>query len=396
MKEKANYSRFGRFGHHSCCRSTKHFPRGRAWIELDFNALRQNAAALRALLPKSCGLMPALKANAYGHGAVPMAKMLNSIGVNAFCVACVSEGIQLRKHGIKGEILILGYTHPEQFPLLRRYRLTQTVLDYAYAEQLNRYGKKLSVHVAIDTGMHRLGERAEHVELFRKIFAMENLNIQGAYTHLCADDTDDPEAVAFTEKQAEAFYAVINDLKKQGYSGIKVHLLASYGVLNYSELAGDYARVGIALYGVRSSLSDLDKSAPCLNPVLSLKARITSVKILYPGESAGYGLAFTADRQMKIATLAIGYADGLPRSLSCNAGSVLISGRRAAIIGRICMDQTTVDVTDIPDVYAGDAAVIIGRSGEEEITAYELADKTATITNEILSQLGNRLERVIL
>lgn len=370
------------------------YPKGRAWIELDTHALRENVNALRALLPEGCALMPALKADAYGHGAVLMARELNAMGVNAFCVACISEGIRLRKHGIKGEILILGYTHPQQFPLLRRYRLTQTVVDYAYALKLNRYGKKLRVHVAIDTGMHRLGERAEHREKLCEIFAMKNLNIQGAFTHLCADDTDNPKAAAFTKRQAEAFFTAVEYIKKQGCSCPKVHLQSSYGVLNYPRLAGDYARVGIALYGVRSSLEDLDKASPHLKPVLSLKARISSVKVLYPGESAGYGLAFTADRQMKIATLAIGYGDGLPRSLSCGAGCVLINGCKAAIVGRICMDQTLVDVTDIPNVYAGEVAVIIGRSGNEEITVYELAEKTGTITNEVLSRLGGRLPRV--
>lgn len=377
------------------CLPAKPFPRGRAWIELDSDALRQNVAALNALLPKGCTLMPALKANAYGHGAVLMARQLHTLGINAFCVACISEGIELRKHGIKGEILILGYTHPAQFPLLYRYGLTQTVIDYDYAVKLNRYGKKLRVYVAIDTGMHRLGERAEHREQLNKIFAMKNLNIQGAFTHLCADDTDKPAAVTFTQKQAEVFFDTVESLRKQGLPCPKLHLQSSYGVLNYPELAGDYARVGIALYGVRSSLEDLNKASPHLKPVLGLKARITSIKVLYPGESAGYGLTFTADRQMKIATLAIGYGDGLPRSLSCGAGSVLINGCRAAIIGRICMDQTTVDVTDIPGVHAGEAAVIIGRCGNEEITVYELAQKTDTITNEILSRLGERLERVI-
>ncbi len=372
-----------------------YFPQGRAWIELDTQALCQNVTALGALLPEGVTLMPVLKADAYGHGTVLIAKMLNSMGIRAFCVACITEGIELRKHGIKGEILILGYTHPRQFSLLRRYRLTQTVLDHAYALELNRYGRKLAVHVAIDTGMHRLGERAEHRELIRQIFAMKNLEIQGAYTHLCADDTADPEAVSFTGKQAKTFSAVMNHLKRQGYCDVKTHLLASYGVLNYPQLAGDYARVGIALYGVRSSLADLDASAPCLRPVLSLKARITSVKTLFPGESAGYGLCFTAERQIRIATCAIGYADGLPRSLSCGAGSVLINGCRATIIGRICMDQTTVDVTDIPHVSAGGTAIIIGRWRKEEITVYELADKAGTITNEILSRLGKRLERVV-
>lgn len=365
----------------------------RAWVELDFGALWHNVKALRSLLPENCKLMPALKANAYGHGALPVAKALQQVGIDSFCVACVSEAVSLRKNGIKGEILILGYTHPKQFPLLRRYRLTQTVVDYAYAETLNQYHKKLHVHIGIDTGMHRLGERHENLDRICKIFNMKYLKIDGAFTHLCADDTENPKDRDFTLKQAEAFYDVIERLKQQGYSCPKLHLQATYGILNYPELAGNYARAGIALYGILSSDTDFDRSHTKLYPVLSLKTRISSVRELQPQESAGYSLAFTAKRPTRLASLAIGYADGLPRSLSCGTGSVLIKGKRAPIVGRICMDQTLVDVTDIPEVMAGDIAVLIGKSGEEEITAYEIAAKTGTITNEILSRIGERVVR---
>ena len=358
------------------------------------DALCRNVLALRSLLPKDCKLMPALKANAYGHGALPVAKALQQMGIDSFCVACISEAAALRKNGIKGEILILGYTHPKQFPLLRLYRLTQTVVDYAYAETLNQYGKKLHVHIGIDTGMHRLGERHENLEQIRKIFNMKYLKIDGAFTHLCADDTENPKDRDFTLKQAEAFYDVMEKLKREGYVCPKIHLQATYGILNYPALAGNYARAGIALYGILSSDTDFDRSHTKLFPVLSLKARISSVRELHAQESAGYGLAFTAKRPTRLASLAIGYADGLPRGLSCGTGSVLIKGKRAPIVGRICMDQTLVDVTDIPEAAAGDIAVLIGKSGEDEITAYELAAKTGTITNEILSRIGERVVRV--
>ncbi len=370
------------------------FSRARAWIEVDKEALRQNVAALKALLPENCQLMPAVKADAYGHGAVLIARELNRIGIYAFCVACVAEGVSLRKNGIKGEILVLGYTHPREFELLHRYCLTQTVVDYDYAQLLNQCEKKVRVHVGIDTGMHRLGERSDHEERLAEICRMEHLDIQGAFTHLCADDTNNPKDVEFTQKQAKEFYRIVKKWKEQGFSCPKVHLLASYGVLNYPQLAGDYARVGIALYGVRSAKTDYDRSGIRLFPVLSLKARVASVRELGPGEAAGYGLAFVAQSSMRIATLAIGYGDGLPRALSCGGGSVLIHGKRARILGRICMDQTLVDVTDIPEAAAGDIAVLIGTSGEEEITAYELAEAGDTITNEILSRLGGRLWRV--
>lgn len=372
------------------------YPLDRAWLELDREALKHNISKLRSLLPNTCRLMPAIKADAYGHGAVLIAQECNRLGIDSFCVACISEGIELRKNGVRGEILILGYTHPKQFPLLRRYHLTQTVIDFAYALEMNRFGKKLKGHIAIDTGMHRLGERCDHTEHFLRLLSMKNLKITGAMTHLCSVDSDLPESREFTRRQAEAFYHVIRAWKKHGFICPKIHLQSSYGVLNYPELAGDYARVGIALYGVHSADEDYDASGIRLQPVLSWKARVAVVKELLPGESAGYGLTFTADSPMKIATLSVGYGDGLPRSLSGGVGSVLIRGQRASIIGRICMDQTIVDVTNIPLVRAGDEAVLIGSSGKDTITACDLAKQAGTITNEILSRLGARMPRFMI
>ncbi len=368
---------------------------GRAWIELDRDALRQNVQFLRSRLPDNCRLMPAVKADAYGHGAVLIAKELNRLGVDAFCVACMQEAIELRQHGITGEILILGYTHPVQFSLLRRYHLTQTVIDYAYAKELNQYGKKLHVHIGIDTGMHRLGERSENIDRICSIYDMKNLIVDGMFSHLSAADRITPQDMAFTKSQITAWSRVTLELRQLGYPTPKVHLLGSYGIINYPELAGDYTRVGIALYGLLSTKEDTATWEDSLQPVLSLKARVATVKDLYTNESAGYGICFTADHDMRIATIAIGYADGLPRSLSNGAGAVLIRGCKAPIIGRICMDQTIIDVSGIPDVKAGDIAILIGKSEDKEISAADLAEQTHSITNEVLSRLGSRLERTV-
>lgn len=373
---------------------TETFRRGRAWVELDRRALRQNVDALRSMLPDSCRLMPAVKADAYGHGAVLVADELQKAGVDAFCVACVQEGVQLRREGIQGEVLILGYTHPEQFALLCSYHLTQTVVDYAYAQQLNAFGRPVHVHIGIDTGMHRLGVRSEHLEQVLEIFGMEHLVVDGMFTHLCTSDTMTVRGRSYTNAQADAFYHLLDQLLERGCPCPKIHMQASYGVLNYPQLAGDYARVGIALYGVLSTEEDTAKWQEELKPVLSLKARIAAVKALYQGESAGYGIQFTAASDMRIAALAIGYADGLPRALSSGVGSVLIHGHRAPVIGRICMDQTIVDVSGIEDVQAGEEAVLIGRSGDLEISVCDIAKQAGTITNEILSRMGARLERV--
>lgn len=379
-------------------------PPHRAWIELDLHALEHNVSFLQSLLPEGCRLMPAVKANAYGHGAVPVAAELNRLGIRSFCVACASEGIELRKAGINGEILILGYTPPEQLPLLQQYRLSQTILDYAYAESLSRSGVRLHVHIAVDTGMHRLGIRCEEIEQIAAVYTFQNLAVDGIYTHLSACDSDSPESRTFTECQITAFVQATETLKARGCPCRGLHLLSSYGILNYPEAAGDYVRPGIALYGLLSSdrdsrriLSGKDESAApsSLRPVLSLKARVASLRTLHEGEAAGYGLAFIADREMKLAVLSIGYADGLPRALSDGNGRVLINGYSAPILGRICMDQTLADISEIPEkkVAPGDTAVLIGRSGSLEITAGELAERCGTITNEILSRLGERLER---
>lgn len=372
------------------------YPKARAWIELDRAALGHNVEQLRSLLPQGCELMPAVKANAYGHGAVLVAKELNRLGVRAFCAATAEEGAELRRHGVRGEILVLGYTHPRQVPLLRRYHLTQTVADADHARQLNACGKKLRVHLKIDTGMHRLGIPAERTEDIVRMFRLENLRVEGIFTHLCADETRSGDDEAFTLIQAAAFRRVLRALQKRGLSCGRAHLLSSYGLLNYPELGGAYARVGIALYGVLSSRAGLESCPIELRPVLSLKARVASVKDLRRGECAGYGFGYTAERDRRIAVLSIGYADGLPRALSCGRGSVLVKGEEAPIIGRICMDQALADITDIPDVKGGDTAVVIGASGRREISACALSEACGTITNEVLSRLGTRLGRIVI
>lgn len=367
----------------------------RAWIEISRNALKNNVEYLRRQLPEHCSLMPAVKANGYGHGSVLVCRVLNELGVDAFCVATAQEGAELRAQGISGEILVLGCTQPEEFPLLQKWQLMQTVVDYPYALRLNAYGHPMAVHIAVDTGMHRLGERSEHLEDIVKMFRLKNLRVEGLYTHLCVSDSLSPEAVEYTNSQAAAFGQVVQALRERGCAVPSVHMQSSYGVLLHPELKGDYARVGIALYGLLSTRADTDRWGQALQPVLSLKTRVASVRWLYAGESAGYGLAYTAKTDRKIAALAIGYADGISRSLSGEKGGVLIRGRWAPIVGRVCMDQTLVDVSDIPEVQSGDTAVLVGRCGNLEISACDLAEAAGTITNETLSQLGVRLERFL-
>ncbi len=375
-------------------RRKKGYEKDRAWIELDMAALEHNVRTMQAMLPENCKLMPAVKAEAYGHGAVLISRELNRLGVKAFCVASVSEGVQLRKAGVRGEILILGYTHPRQLDLVRRYHLLQAVVDSRYAEELARYGRKLHVHIAVDTGMHRIGIPCSRQEEIERVFQIKNLKVEGIFSHLCVSDSEEAGKEEFTLAQGEAFFQLTDALRGKGYE-CKRHLIASNGILNYPQFAGDYARAGIILYGVRSAEGDMDRSGAVLRPVMSLKARVASVRELNPGEGAGYGLAFVAKRPARIATITIGYADGLSRLLSGGRGEVLIRGHRAPIAGRVCMDQTLVDVTEIPDVQTGDIAVLIGRSGSEVITAYDMAEAAGTITNEIFTSMGARLTRTV-
>ncbi|MBD5529076.1 MAG: serine racemase VanT catalytic subunit [Lachnospiraceae bacterium] len=385
--------------------------RSRAWIELNMDALRHNVKYLQSLLPGRCALMPVVKANAYGHGAGLIAGELSDMGIRSFCVACVSEGMELRRQNIAGEILVLGYTHPDQFPLLDQYALTPTAVDHAHALALSSYAccasrqKLLPVHVAIDTGMHRLGEPAGHETQIREIFTLPGLQITGMYTHLASASGTDPASQNFTREQIDAFYQLAAKLEKDIPPCVKLHLQASYGILRYPLQNVDCARPGIALYGLLSNAADTGDFSDRLRPVLSLRARVASVHLLSPGESAGYDMAYTATRPTTVATITIGYADGLPRSLSQppaaqelqqDRGCVLLHGQRAPIVGRICMDQLLADVTALPQIQPGDIATLIGQDGQESISAASLADTCGTITNELLSCLGPRLERLIL
>ncbi len=370
------------------------YQKGRAWIELNLENLAHNVKQFQSLLPAKCMLMPAIKANAYGHGAVIIGQALEEMGITDFCVASVSEAVELRNAGITGRILVLGYTSPRQFAELVRYRLTQTVIDFSYARQLHDFGAMLDVHVGIDTGMHRLGERSDRLDRILKIWEFKNLNITGVFSHLCVSDGVVDTERDYTLQQIASFHAVVDALHKNGIFGFKTHMQGSYGVLNYPGLQFDYARIGIALYGAYSLPRHQTVATPCLKPVLSLKSRVECVKPLHTGESIGYGLTFTASDEMQIAAVSIGYADGIPRELS-NKGRVLVNGCHAPMIGRICMDQLLIDVTGFPRISAGDEVVLIGSSREREIFASDVADCADTISNEILSRLGSRLERVL-
>lgn len=366
----------------------------RAWIEVDLEHLRHNVKVLKRAMPEGCELMAIVKTEGYGHGAYEMAVCANRIGVRAFGVATIDEGIVLRKSGVVGEILILGYVNPARAKELSRYRLTATLISYEHAVLLGRQGYRIKAHLKVDTGMHRLGFGADETERIAEAFSLKHVKVEGIYTHLCVADSLEESDVAFSRQQIDQFYKLLGRLEERGITIPKTHMQSSYGLWNYPELRCDYVRAGIALYGALSSAKDVTKLELDLQPVLSLKSRVVLLREIKKGESVGYGRTFVADKNSRIAIVPIGYGDGFPRNLSGGKSSVLIRGQRVPVVGRICMDQLAVDVTDISEVQLGDVATFIGADGEERILAADVADDAESITNELLSRMGRRLKVV--
>ena len=366
----------------------------RAWIEVNLKQLQKNAEIIQKFLEEGCELMAVVKANAYGHGAVETAKALNAVGVCSFAVATIDEGIALRWEGICGKILILGYTDPERAEELKKCELCQTIISLPYADALKRREQGLQAEVKIDTGMHRQGVRWDQFRDLKRLFLDPAFHICGMYTHFCAADSQEVQDILFTKEQIGRFEEVVKYLRSEQIPIPPLHMQSSYGLANYPELVCDYARIGILLYGSLSSDRDEVRVEIPVKPVMEIKARVTSVRELWEGEEAGYGRAFQAERKTKLACISVGYADGLPRALSCGKGEVLVHGKRVPLVGRICMDQALIDVTEIEDVKEGDVVTLVGHDGEEEIRMSELADLAGTIANELFSRLGSRLKRI--
>ncbi|WP_234032736.1 serine racemase VanT catalytic subunit [Paenibacillus faecalis] len=372
----------------------------RAWAEINLAYLRHNLTELKRVLPKDCEIMAVVKANAYGHGAPQVAKFLTRENIKHFAVAEISEAIALRKQGIHAEILILGCTAPERFGDLVRYRLTQTAVSADYAAGLNAYaekvGKKIKVHIKIDTGMGRLGERYENIDRICSIYRHASLQVMGTYSHLSVSGSRTAEDIAYTKMQIDRFYHVIGQIREAGLSPGVLHIQSSHGILNFPDIRCGLARPGIALYG----LLGMENSQPPVNihlrPVLSLKAKVVQVKTIDAEQPVGYGRNYVPIQTSRIAAVSIGYADGISRALFGEGGYVLVRGQRARIAGNICMDQMMIDVTHIDGVQAGDTVTLIGQDGQEIITAEQIARRCGTIPNEVLSGIGARVERFYL
>lgn len=365
----------------------------RSWVEVDLDALSYNLNKLLALLHRETSLMAVVKADGYGHGLVAIAKQCQKLGVKAYAVATIDEGIKLRKVGIHGEILILGYTHPIRARELSKYHLIQSIVDYNHAKMLSRCNCTIDVHIKIDSGMHRLGFAVDDYQKIIKLYKYKNIKIKGYFTHLCVSDSNKKADILYTKNQINQFYQLISRLKQDHYYIGKIHIQSSYGLINYPKIKCDYIRIGIFMYGVKSSINDYLKQELDLKPVLSIKSRIAMIHNLSKGESLGYGLTYQAKYDSVIATIPIGYGDGIPRQISTR-GHVLIKGIKCPIIGRICMDQMLVDVSEVNDLDNNEIVIIVGNDGHNEIRIEELAQAAKTISNEILSQIGNRLPKV--
>ena len=367
----------------------------RVYAKVDLDAIASNMKAMKALLPEQTGMLGVVKADAYGHGAVPVARAIEPY-VSGFAAATAEEAVQLRKAGLKGLILVLGVTFPEDFEDLIRWEIRPAVFEWEQAEALSRLAllchKVLHIHLAVDTGMSRIGMKPgeEALELVKRVSCLKGIRIEGIFTHFSRADEKD---LSCTEEQLKAFEAFDRQLREQG---IRIPLrhcsnsAAIVGGLSSNQL--ELCRAGIALYGLYPS-GEVRKDLAALTPALELISCVSCLRDIGPGTAVSYGGTFVADRPMRIATIPVGYGDGYPRSLS-GKGAVLIHGQRAPILGRICMDQFMVDVSHIPDVRNFDEAVLLGFQGGEHISAEEIAEASGGFHYEILCGLNKRIPRV--
>ena len=362
----------------------------RCWAEVSLSVIRNNYRIYKNHLPAETKIMAVVKADAYGHGDVDVASVLQDEGADDFAVATLEEAIKLRTAGIKGQIFVLGYTPILQAVKLLEYDITQAIVDENHAERLSKIDRNIKVVFALDTGMNRIGLDADYPEYCEQVIRnyCGKLCIKGIFTHLCMADSSDAGAVEFTNTQIAKFEAVASRIEDLNLP--YVHCLNSAGGLWNKCDKSVFARLGIILYGLKPSYQN--QLPEGIKPALSWYSVVSMVKIIHAGETVGYGGTFKAEWEMKVATVCIGYADGFNRLLSNNY-YVLINEKRAPILGRVCMDQIMVDVTDIPGVGMGTKVTLIGQDGKEVITADDMANAIGTIGYEIVCNISKRVPR---
>lgn len=369
----------------------------RTWAIINLDHLDHNISTLRANLPPATKLMGVVKADGYGHGDRYIAQELSENGVDFFAVSNLAEALSLRREGIRGDILVLGFTPPSHAAVIARENIVQTVFSPEYAAQLQQECKqqnvRIRVHFKLDTGMNRIGFPAEQEETFAQLTELATqpaFQVEGIFSHLSSADENTAEGLAYTQQQLQQFLSALTRLESAGLHFSCKHLQNSAGIAFLPGLHLDYARAGIVMYGVAPSNVPLPFT---LEPVMELKTIISMVKEIPAGEAISYGRRFISSHPMKVATVPIGYADGYPRSLS-NQGEMLIHGQRAQILGNICMDQLILDVTGIDNVQMGDTVTVVGRDGADAVTFDELAALTGTISYELMCLIGRRVPRI--
>ncbi len=375
----------------------KHYDR--VWAEVDLDAITENIETIKKKINPETKIIPVIKTDGYGHGALPIARVLEADEtVWGYGVATVEEAHSLREKGIKKPLLILGYTFPYSYEKMIEDEIRPTVFMLDVAQQLSetaqKMGKICRVHIKVDTGMTRIGMHPDEdsVELINQIRQLPNIEIEGIFTHFAtADETDKTKSY----HQMQVFRDFVEEVERKLSIQIPMkHCSNSAGILEMPEANMNAVRAGIIIYGLWPSKEVQDDQDIVLKPALSLKSRIVYVKMVSANQEISYGGTYITVRDTQVATICIGYGDGYPRSLS-NVGYVLINGQKAPILGRICMDQFMVDVTDIKeDVCVGDVVTLIGRDGDEVITMEELGDYSGRFNYELACDIGKRVPRI--
>jgi alanine racemase len=379
------------------------YPLVTALINLD--AIGQNIKNLISVTKKDSKFMAVVKADGYGHGAVPVAKKALQSGAHWLGVARLNEAIELRSAGIKAPILVLGYIHPSYAGLINELDLVTTVFDFEMAKRLSlearALNKKVKTHLKVDTGMGRIGiivsniKKTNVVEEITKLKKLPGIDLNGIYTHFAAADSpnkSDKLGKSYTNMQMDLFSSLLWELKKQGVEFEMRHAANSAGIIEFPDSHFDMVRAGISIYGFYPSLH-VDQSKVKLFAAMTLKSIVTAVRKVPKGFYVSYGMTHETQQDTCLASVPIGYADGYSRQFSSN-GLMLVKGKRAPVVGRVYMDQTMIDVGHIPDIKTGDEVVVIGSQKNETISADELADRINTINYEIVSSLTSRIKRI--
>lgn len=367
----------------------------RCWAEVSLDNLLNNYNLIKS--GTGAQVMCVVKANAYGHGDTNVVRALEQAGATNFAVASMNEAVHIRKMGCTGNILILGGCIEQHIPYAAEHNIILTVHDIDFANQISNYAQKtnttINVHIKINTGMNRIGFNLSTndqldacVKNIQSITSLKGVNVVGAFTHFC--QSDEQLGADFTAEQFSRFMLLKSKLEQNGTTIKNWHCANSGAIINYPNMHLDFVRAGIMLYGIYDGFGKNDS----FKPVLSLKSVITQIHNVCKNDSISYGRTYTADSDVCTATVSIGYADGLPRSLS-NCGYVLVSGKMAKILGRVCMDQIVIDITNI-DCKVGDTVTVIGTDGKYSITASDIAKADGTINYEILCRIAQRVPRV--